>query len=233
MKFVPVPVPGTQVLFSIWDTRVKDYRAYAETDPDMDVSWKSSLKFKQGEDHPVVEVSWVAAKAFCDWLTRRERKSGMIGKDQAYRLPTDAEWSIAAGNGRFPWGNEWPPPKGAGNFEPYFKTDDFEHTSPVGSFKANACGLYDMGGNVAQWCEDWYDKKMNSKALLENNPALENDLGGRRLHVIRGSAWNTVIGMSEFSSWWYVTARRDSADPLDHAEWIGFRCVLASGVASQ
>src|SRR5579862_7070324 len=133
MKFVPVP--GTKVLFSIWDTRVRDYRAYVEANPRVLAAWHNFplREFKQGEDHPVASMSWDDAKAFCAWLTQKERKEGKIGQDQEYRLPTDSEWSVAVGPGKYPWGNNWPPPKGAGNYDPSFKVDDYVNTSPVGS----------------------------------------------------------------------------------------------------
>ena len=109
MKFVPVP--GTDVLFGVWDTRVKDFQAYAEASGyrqqggiyawdgtkwglDENASWEKP-GFAQTAFHPVVGVSWDEAKAFCQWLTARERGDGKIGKDQEYRLPTDAEWSVA------------------------------------------------------------------------------------------------------------------------------------------
>jgi serine/threonine protein kinase len=181
MKFVPVP--GTKVLFCIHDTRKGDYRQYAKASAGLDDSWKDAkseagnLPVSDGEDHPVVMVSWDDAQGFCQWLSAKE---GRI-----YRLPTDAEWSWAVGigdqedatalpqskdckiDGVYPWGAQWPPPAGSGNYadltlkekvplRPIFEdyTDGYATTSPVMHFKPNGLGLYDMGGNVWQWCED-------------------------------------------------------------------------------
>lgn len=199
MKFVSVP--GTEALVSIWDTRVQDYRAYAEANPGVDASWKNP-GYKQGEDHPVVMVSWHDAQAFCAWLTQKERKEGKIGQDQEYRLPTDEEWSAAAGPDKYPWGNQWPPPKGAGNFDPSVNADDFVNTSPVGSFAANQYGLYDMGGNVDQWC-----------VLADTQRCL-----------VRGSDWTFHLADDLTSS------RRDTGTPAEYRGMnCGFRCVLVSG----
>jgi len=125
-----------------------------------------------GKDHPVVCVSWDDAKAYCDWVGER--------------LPTEAEFMRAAkgGNTKYPWGDTWPPPPGSGNLldetcatyasvfpervqdwyyvqKSYIKgyNDGYLCTAPVGSFIANGYGLYDMIGNVQEFCDDWYDSR--------------------------------------------------------------------------
>jgi formylglycine-generating enzyme required for sulfatase activity len=181
MKFVPVP--GTEVAFCIWETRVKDYAAYAAANAEVDGSWKKpsflGTSFTQEDTHPVVNVSWEDANAFCAWLTKKEMAEGKIKAGQKYRLPTDAEWSVAVGLGKekggtpeeksegiedvYPWGKEWPPPKGVGNYAQHLKVDNFKYTSPAGSFAANKLGLHDMGGNVLEWCEDKYSPLEQNK----------------------------------------------------------------------
>mgnify|MGYP002172875652 CR=1 FL=1 len=93
MKFVPVK--GTDVQFSMWETRVKDYAEYAAANAGVDGSWKI-VGFTQANPHPVVNVSWEDAVAFCAWLTKKEMAEGRIKAGQKYRLPTDAEWTAAA-----------------------------------------------------------------------------------------------------------------------------------------
>ena len=110
MKFAKVP--GASVLFSIWLTRVSDFTAFAaETgyDATKDVysfspkGWapKGTLgrarDLCETDDSPVCAMSWYDAKAFCDWLTKKERLAGRISSAQVYRLPTEAEWKIAVG----------------------------------------------------------------------------------------------------------------------------------------
>jgi formylglycine-generating enzyme required for sulfatase activity len=246
MKFVPVA--DTQVLFSVWDTRVQDFETFVKnTDYDATrgmysldkdqwkqrgATWKKP-GFSQGRNHPVVGVSWDDAKAFCEWLTKRERGSGSLPEGMHYRLPTDEEWSIAvgldseAGNTPqekdsmiklYPWGTKWPPPPGAGNYageeekirkepedwgviEGY--NDGYPRTSPVGSFAANKNGLYDMGGNVWQWCEDWY-----------------NSLNQYR--VVRGGSWVDNLDFNVLSS-----SRTYHREPYLRYDMVGFRCVVA------
>jgi len=246
MKFVPVA--GTQVLFSVWDTRVQDFEAFvAATNYDATASMWSLVKdgwtqrgatwrepgFSQGPTHPVVGVSWNDAKKFCEWLTGREQVSGKLPPGRVYRLPTDAEWSAGVGlqgeegnnpkekHGKielYPWGKEWPPPAGAGNYAgeeartgdwpPGWSTitdynDRYARTSPVGSFAANASGLYDMGGNVWQWCEDWYDAMEQSR-------------------VARGGCWTDGLRDHLLASYRYHDV------PDTRGVGIGFRCVVAA-----
>ena len=218
MKFVPGK--GTEVASCIWETRVKDYAAYAAANAGVDASWKNFgiAGFKQADTHPVVKVSWNDAQAFCAWLTKKELAAGKIKEGQKYRLPTDAEWSVAVGLGKekgntpkekdrgikgvYPWGKEWPPPKGVGNYDEYLNVDKFAVTSPVGSFAANKLGLHDMGGNVLEWCEDWYDPEEKAN------------------RVLRGASWSFVnpVGLLSSCRHYYTPGQRWSN--------FGFRCVL-------
>ena len=218
-----VPVPGTEVQFCIWETRVKDYAAYAAANAGVDGSWKKPFgdKFKQEDTHPVVKVSWKDAQAFCAWLTKKEMAEGKIKAGQKYRLPTDAEWSVAVGLGQekgntpeekqigikgvYPWGKEWPPPKGAGNYGGILNVDNFEYTSPVGSFAVNKLGLHDMGGNVWEWCEDW------------------NDPAAKAYRVLRGASWGNYGPVPLLSS------GRLYGTPGFRSSVVGFRCVLVGG----
>ncbi|MBU6303771.1 MAG: SUMF1/EgtB/PvdO family nonheme iron enzyme [Verrucomicrobia bacterium] len=203
MKFVPVVsyTNGKKVLFSVWETRVRDFRAY-RTDT-------------EGEpDHPVVNVSWEDAVAFCEWLSRRDGKT--------YRLPTDHEWSLAVGIGEresatasprdkdmkiegvYPWGTTWPPPRGAGNYDSSLNCDAFEQTAPVGSFSPNRFGLYDLGGNVLEWCSDWSDRD-------------------QQYRVLRGGSWNDDVSTYLLSSNRYIVT------PSNRYVSRGFRVVLEVG----
>lgn len=171
-----VPISGYKTLFCIWPVRVADYAVYCQ-------EAKTSLPpsdFTQEADHPVVNVSWNEATAFCKWLTRREHQEGLLKDIFIYRLPEDREWSAsvellselgstpADRSGKapgYPWGPLFPPPRNAGNYHTALKTDEFRETSPVGSFAANRFGLHDLGGNVWEWCHDKYDRESPRRVL--------------------------------------------------------------------
>jgi len=241
MKFVPVPITGgatdgKRVLFSIWETRVKDYEKFIKRNKERE--WPKP-DFKQEEEHPAVNVSWEGAVAFCEWLTEEDRKKGKLGKDEHYRLPTDHEWTCAVGLGReedadaipsakndkiadiYPWGKKFPPPKGAGNYygeetkrNPVSDTtrmpiegydDSFDRTASVGSFEANEYGVYDMGGNVWEWCEDWLNPDNKEK------------------RVLRGASWDRNEEVILRSS------RRFGGTPTARVYYYGFRVLVAGG----
>lgn len=130
MRFVPVP--GMRVLFSVWETRRQDFEVFAAEGPPFvvraDASWRQPLG-PMDPNHPVTQVDYPSARDFCAWLTRKERAAGWIGEADVYRLPTDAEWSRAAGlpiepgespeareaamarqHAYYAWGRTWPPP---------------------------------------------------------------------------------------------------------------------------
>src|SRR3954447_23098363 len=88
-----VKVSGAKVWFCTWLTRVQDYELWLKATG----KTAEAPGFKQGPTHPAVNVSWADAKAFCQWLTDKDRAAGKITKGQSYRLPTDAEWSVAVG----------------------------------------------------------------------------------------------------------------------------------------
>lgn len=212
MKFVPL----SDIRMSVWETRVQDYEAFCRATsrhcepPD----------FTQAPTHPVVKVNWFDAMAFCKWLTEKERDENLIEDRQSYRLPTDREWSLAVGlatesgatpqardgkiKNEFPWGKQWPPPAGVGN---YGTPQRRGTTMPTGSFKANSLGLYDLSGNVWEWCADTY--KGGSSGT------------GRDWGVLRGGSWATT-NRSEMQSSYRNVVDRNERDVI-----YGFRCVLA------
>ncbi len=201
------------VKFACWETRVKDYEAYTKSR----FLPKKTAGFAQTGEHPVVGVSWQEAKEFCQWLTERERRRGVIPRSAFYRLPTDQEWTSFLGiieeadgspreldeqhDGVHLWGGQWPPKKGVGNYGPDLGVDSFPETAPVGSFEPTPVGLYDVGGNVWEWCEDWYD---------------ENQV----FRVLRGASWRTETYRN------HLATERHAHLPDAQVDCYGFRCVL-------
>jgi formylglycine-generating enzyme required for sulfatase activity len=166
------------------------------------------------DDHPVVRVRWEDAAQYCNWLSAREglprayhrvedRMVPVKPMTTGYRLPTEAEWAFAArtaaaaGPLKYPWGESMPVPPGAGNYADLSARgllsanltgydDTFPATAPVDSFPPNAFGLYNMGGNVAEWVHDLYNIYPPGDDRVERDP-LGPEEG--ELHVIRGSSW--------------------------------------------
>jgi formylglycine-generating enzyme len=177
--------------------------------------------FPQTDRDPVVNVSWNDAVAFCEWMTRREKA--------VYRLPTEAEWEYCCRAGtttQFYCGDDPEAlPSTANvadatlkqkfhNWTAIAARDGFAFTAPVGSFQANAFGLFDMHGNVWEWCHDWYAKGYYARSA-ENDP--QGPLRGT-VRVFRGGSWydSAALCRSTFRNWDVPTYR-------DY--FLGFRVV--------
>ncbi len=195
-------------------------------------SW-SNPGFRQGDDHPVLNVTWNDAVALAQWLTRQE--------GHRYRLPTEAEWeyacraSIGTSTGDPLPGRRPREPsdhgqhlrrRQSGELAPVGALraggrDGFAFTAPAGSFAPNAFGLCDMQGNAWEWVADWYaeDTYVNSPAEDPQGPAS----GDRR--VRRGGSWHT----------WSLYARcayRNWNSPKTRHTLVGMRLAMDAGQGS-
>jgi serine/threonine protein kinase len=198
-----LPAPGTEVLLSKTEFTVGEWKLYlkAEGLPD----WQQPDKdWTQTDEHPVVKVSWNQVVKMCEWLSK------VTGKE--WRLPTNTEWEAAVGTSTYPWGDYFPPHWDDGNYSiladgkddlKKIGVDGILGTAPVGSFKPNALGFYDLGGNVVEWVLDGFDAK-DPKAN----------------RVLRGGNWNNGAGNAR-------SAFRNSGTPSNAFNNGGFR--LARG----
>ena len=167
-----------------------------------------------GPELPVAGVTWEQAALFCNWLSAREGlqpvyipKGGKLVAanpvGNGYRLPTEAEWEFCTRfdtntvNSKYPWGNKFPPGPRSGNFadesakdllSSYLVAYNDGHPviAPPAKFKTNPLGLYDLGGNAAEWCHDYY-----SLYPYDSKKVYQDPLGPEegKHHVIRGSSW--------------------------------------------
>jgi formylglycine-generating enzyme required for sulfatase activity len=166
------------------------------------------------DTQPVVSVSWEQAARYCNWLSEQDglppayaetggRLEPVLPATTGYRLPTEAEWAYAArvyardARARLPWPGSYPPRTVAGNFAdarladtlanvvPGYD-DGYRGTAPVGRFPANPAGFHDLGGNVAEWTNDYYALYPGEAGQLVKDPT--GPATGDH-HVVRDSSW--------------------------------------------
>jgi len=181
------------------------------------------------DDYPVVGVNWLAAKEFCEWRTRylnEYRESEGQFPMPNFRLPSEAEWEYASRGGldmaKYPWGGPYVR-NGKGcslaNFKPgrgNYYDDGFQYTSPTASYFANGFGLYDMSGNVSEWCEDAFHPA-SYPVVWDLNPTYFDEMEERK--VIRGGSWKDIS--------FYIETGTRSYEYRDTARsYIGFRCAM-------
>ncbi|MBM4165011.1 MAG: hypothetical protein FJ222_11320 [Lentisphaerae bacterium] len=173
-----------------------------------------SPSYFKGDDLPVEQVDWTRCAEFCRTLTERERAAGRLPAGYVYRLPTEAEWEYAARGGSKSRGFTY----SGGNYlgtVGWFTDNSGGTTHLVGKKAANELGLYDMSGNVWEWCQDWYQDSYNGLGSADpSGPATGS------FRVYRGGSWFFVASncRSAFRYWF-----RPSDTFLD----LGFRVVLA------
>lgn len=276
MKFVSV---GGNHL-AIWETRVQDFETFVKATGHNansrmyslgSAGWKQrgatwqTPGFPQTATCPVSGVNWKDAMTFCKWLTEKEKQEGLLGPRQFYRLPTEAEWMAAMteeniedeSRDLFPWGNQWPPPDGAGNLAGEESRDgnvpdkwkvintyldNYINTAPVGSFPANPKGLYDMCGNVWEWCLDKVEQNVaadfeetDKGAVSEKKDSKKSDTKGgssrpsnqKLVGVLKGGSWTTyesaLLGIRE----------KKYFSPETRSSIVGFRCILVTPPESE
>ena len=183
-----------------------------------------------GREAPVEHVSWEDAMQFCRKLTERQRQAGRLREGYEYTLPTEAQWEYACRAGtttKFSWGEEFEPGQcNAGNFTGMNGNEKnveafrrrglpVNSSMPVGRFQPNAWGLFDMSGNVREWCRDWYADYPHSSVTDPTGPSS----GSYR--ILRGGGWfGSVHGCA--------SADRAAGGPVDRDDIdSGFRLALS------
>ncbi len=175
--------------------------------------WKGKGYVIEGDDYPATYVSWEDAMEFCRRLSSRpdEKKSGRI-----YRLPTEAEWEYACRGGvaaEYCFGDDERMLDSFG----WFTRNSEGHPQSVGKKLPNAFGLFDMHGNVWEWCSDWYDEDyyQNAPATDPQGPTSGSD------RVLRGGGWSGEAANCR-------SASRNWSDPSNRHNLDGFRVALSS-----
>lgn len=191
-----------------YEVTVGEYKQFIHATGHRAPDWSKVVRDSPTDQHPIIYVSWYDAMAYAQWAGKR--------------LPTEAEWEKAARGGlvgkKYTWGDSADSSKANYN-------RNAEGTTPVGSYPANGYGLYDMSGNVWEWCLDGYDENFY-KISLRQNPISGGTIGGitsnyqiiKTPRALRGIAWTDT---TEPVAVWTRVGR----SPAKTSRLYGFRCV--------
>jgi formylglycine-generating enzyme required for sulfatase activity len=196
-----IKIPNKDYEIGKYLVTIAEYMHFAKNNEKHLPEWKEKLgryeKMNLTDNAPIIGVSWHDAVAYCKWLNEQQ-------KEYVYRLPTEEEWEYACRAGtttkwsfgddekeldKYAWYNK-------NSYDLGEKHKDYG-THVVGEKLPNPWGLFDMHGNVLEWCEDWYDKGEDAK-------------------VLRGGSWNSSSDNSR-------SAVRDRSNPSNRGDDVGFR----------
>lgn len=213
-----LPLAGQSTSLAETLVTARQFEAFLQA---KNLSWTDKPSHVASADHPAAGLSWEQAMAFCEWLTTTERTAGLIPAGARYRLPSDVEWSTAAGLAdepgadpeqrhlrvadHFPWSPpRWPPPPGSANLDALKMEafdDPYAYTCPVKATQPNELGFFDLAGNLSEWCEEAWPTEPTHR-------------------VFRGGSW---LSSSKED---LLTSRRQHAPASAARGNIGFRCAL-------
>jgi len=194
-----------------------EYEAIMGENPSYHNGVRGTVDYGTDLTRPVERVDYDDATVYCALLTQRERTSGRIPENTAYRLPTEAEWEYACRaltSTRFSHGEDFDSAALTDYAWYYGNRGATGGTQPVGQKSPNPWGLYDMHGNVFEWCQDWFGPYPGGRVVNPQGPVLS------QYRVFRGGGWS-------FNAHYCRSAHRSSFFPSIVGDALGFRVVLA------
>jgi sulfatase modifying factor 1 len=196
--------------------RESGYDGSKEVDSDYLNHFRGRSNMPTDAEYPVCWVSWHNAVAFSSWLTEQERQANRLPSGYVYRLPTEAEWEYAARGGTRSSGFTY---AGSNNLDEvgWYASNSSRLTHKIGQKRSNELGLYDMSGNVWEWCHDWYASDYYAQNSSYEDPSGPSTGSSR---VLRGGSWYITPGRCRSTD-------RHWCAPIYTRNHRGFRVVLS------
>ena len=193
---IPEKIKSSPFYMDAYEVTIGSFKKFLKSSgykPDDAIDWNKVYEHSPTDKHPMIYVNWHDATAYAKWAGKR--------------LPTEVEWEFSARGGlknkEYPWGDDESLARDHANYDGTGGQDKWEYCAPVGSFKPNGYGLFDMAGNVWEWCQDWWDSNE------------------RQYRVLRGGHWYFTTNSLR-------VAYRHYNSPDNRLNIFGFRCVSGS-----